>query len=220
MKIRTIIYFILALLVALPVLILADESKPVKLPDPRTDGGKALMQALKERKSAREFSPRELPMDVMSDMLWAADGINRPDSARHNHTAPSAMDMQEIDIYVAKADGLYLYDAAANALTQILPDDIRALTGTQAFVKNAPVNLIYVADYSRMGKLGDADKVFYSATDTGFISENVYLYCASAGLNTVVRALIDKAALAKAMKLRQDQKIILAQTVGYPKEQE
>jgi len=218
MKIRTIIYFILALLVALPVLILADEVKPVKLPDPRTDGGKALMQALKERKSAREFSPKELPMDVMSDMLWAADGINRPDSGRR--TAPSASNVQEIDIYVAKADGLYLYDAAANTLTQVLPDDIRALTGTQAFVKNAPVNLIYVADLSKMSKMSDEDKTFYSAADTGFISENVYLYCASAGLNTVVRALIDKAALAKAMKLRQDQKIILAQTVGYPKEQE
>jgi nitroreductase len=209
---------IVALVVALPIMfICAEEVKPVKLPEPKMEGGKTLMQALKDRKSTREFGAKEIPLQVLSEMLWAANGINRPDSG--HHTAPTAMNMQEIDIYVAKSDGLYLYDAKANTLTQVVPDDIRALTGTQAFVKDAPVNLIYVADLAKMKKLADADKDFYSATDTGFISQNVYLYCASAGLNTVVRAMIDRPALAKAMKLRADQKIILAQTVGYPKEQ-
>ena len=193
-------------------IIFAQEIKPIKLLTPQMEGGKPLMQALRERKSVREFSSQELPLQVISDMLWAANGINRPDSG--HRTAPSAMNMQEIDIYVAKADGLYLFDAEANILTPVLAQDIRALTGQQPFVKEAPINLIYVADLSRM-KTQDAD--FYSATDTGFISENVYLFCASSGLATVVRGWIDKPVLAKAMKLRNNQKIILTQTIGYPK---
>lgn len=196
--------------------ICAEELKPIKLLAPQTEGGKPLMQALKERKSLREFSPRELSLQVTSDMLWAACGVNRQDSGKR--TAPSAMNMQEIDIYVVKMEGVYLYDAKANMLTPILAEDIRALTGQQLFVKDAPVNLVYVADLSKMGGMPSDTVDFYAATDTGFISENVYLFCASAGLATVVRGLVDKPALAKAMKLRPDQKIILAQTVGYLKE--
>jgi nitroreductase len=127
------------------------------------------------------------------------------------------MNWQEIDVYVATADGLYLYDAKAHTLTPVLGEDVRAMTGRQAFVQEAPVNLIYVADFSRMGKAKEDEKVFYSASATGFISQNVYLYCASEGLATVVRGLVDRPALAKGMKLRPDQKITLAQTVGYPK---
>lgn len=193
----------------------AAEAGPVRLPPPGTTGGKALMQALKDRKSSREFSPKELPLQIISDMLWAANGINRPDSA--HRTAPSARNMQEIDVYVAMAAGLYLYDAKDNMLSPVLKEDIRALTGSQGFVKDAPVSLIYVADLSKMGKMPADLADFYSATDTGFVSENVYLYCASAGLVTVVRGMVDRAALARAMKLRPDQKIILAQTVGYPR---
>ena len=172
------------------------------------------MQALSQRKSVREFSPAELPLQMLSDMLWAACGISRPDSGLR--TAPTAKNMQEIDVYVAMRDGLYIFDAKANTLTQVLPDDIRELTGKQPFVKGAPVNLIYVSDLSKMTGLSEKDADFYSATDTGFISENVYLFCASSGLATVVRGYVDKPALAKAMKLRPDQKIVLAQTVGYP----
>jgi len=174
------------------------------------------MQALKERKSLREFSSKELPLQVISDLLWAANGINRPDSG--HRTAPSAMNMQEIDIYLAKTDGLYLFDAQQNMLIPVAGEDIRALTGKQPFVKDAPINLIYVADLSKMSKTSGADADFYAGTDTGFISENAYLYCASAGLATVVRGMIDRPALAKAMKLRPDQKIILAQTVGFLKD--
>ena len=148
-------------------------------------------------------------------MLWAAFGINRPETGRR--TAPSAINMQEIDIYVARADGLYLFDAKGNILTPLLAEDIRAMTGTQPFVKDAPVNLVYVANLAKMSRLSAENAAFYSAADTGFISQNVYLFCASEGLATVVRGSIDKPALAKAMKLRADQKIILAQTVGYPK---
>ena len=193
----------------------AEGSKPIKLLPPQTEGGKPLMQVLKERKSLREFNSKELSLQTISDLLWAADGINRPDLG--GRTAPTAKNMQEIDIYVAKADGLFLYDAKANALLPILALDIRASTGNQPFVKDAPVNLIYVADLSKMTGMPSDVVDFYSATDTGFVSENVYLYCASAGLATVVRGWVDKPALAKAMKLRADQRVILAQTIGWPK---
>jgi len=170
---------------------------------------------LKDRKSSREFSSEKLSLQTLSNLLWAAFGVNRPSSGKR--TAPSAVNWQEIDIYVATADGLYLYDAMKHLLMPILNEDIRALAGTQRFVKDAPINFVFVADFSKMGRAGTEEKNFYSATDTGFISQNVYLYCASEGLATVVRGLIDRDALSKAMKLRPDQKIILAQTVGYPK---
>jgi len=146
--------------------------------------------------------------------LWAASGVNRPDSGKR--TAPSAVNWQELDIYVATAEGLYLYDAKSHRLNPILSEDIRALTGRQPFVREAPVNLVYVADFSRMGRGTNEEKEFYPAADTGFIAQNVYLFCSSEGLATVVRASIDRPALAKVMKLRPDQKITLAQSVGYP----
>jgi SagB-type dehydrogenase family enzyme len=202
-------------LLVFSTLVSAQDLKPIQLPKPQMDGGKPLMQALKDRKSSRAFSAEKLPVQVLGNLLWAAFGINRPDTG--HRTAPSAVNWQEIDIYVATADGLYLYGAKGHTLQPILAKDIRAETGMQSFVKDAPVELIYVADYLRMGKGTDDGKNLNAAEDTGFISENAYLFCASEGLATVVRGSVDKAALAKAMKLRPDQKIILAQTVGYPK---
>lgn len=174
------------------------------------------MQALKERKSSREYSGKELPLQVLSNLLWAAAGINRPDTG--GRTAPTAKNMQELDIYAAMADGLYLYEPKDHVLTLVLPQDIREVTGLQSFVKDAPVNLIFVADNAKMEGVTGEDKNFYAATDTGYISQNVYLYCASAGLSTVARGYMNKLTLKKAMKLRPSQTIILAQTVGYPKE--
>lgn len=188
----------------------------IKLPAPQLDGGKSLMHSLKERKSERSFAAKKLPVNVLSNMLWAACGINRP--AADKRTAPSAMNRQQIDIYVATSDGLFLYEAKGHSLKPIISQDIRALTGKQSFVAQAPVTLIYVADLKKMGNIGEEEKNFYAATDTGFISENVYLFCASEGLGTVVRGSIDKEVLAKAMKLGDHQKIVLAQSVGYPKE--
>jgi nitroreductase len=208
--------FVLASLFFNSVFSYAEDFQPIQLLPPQTEGGKPLMQALKERKSIRTFSSKDLPLQLLSDMLWAAFGINRPDSG--DRTAPSAMNMQEIDIYVAKAEGLYLFDAKANMLLPVLAEDLRGLTGEQSFVKNAPINLIYVVDHAKMSNLTGDQKNFYAATDTGFISENVYLYCASAGLATVVRAWMNKLSLTKAMRLRPSQSIILAQTVGYPKD--
>ena len=214
-KISSIIFCAAIVLFIVSACFAAENLKPIKLPPPQTDGGKPLMQALKNRRSLREFGAKELDLQVISDLLWAADGINRPDSG--GRTSPTAKNMQEIDIYVAKSDGLYLYNAKANTLELVLALDIRAATGNQPFVKSAPANLVFVADLSKMPGLTPDMVDFYAATDTGFVSENVYLFCASAGLATVVRGWVDKPTLAKAMKLRNDQKVILAQTVGWPK---
>ena len=206
---------LLAVLVICPRFISAGELKPIQLLQPQMEDGSPLMRVLKDRRSLRAFSAEKLPMQVLSDMLWAACGVNRPESGKR--TAPSAVNRQEIDAYVATSDGLYLYDAKGHMLKPVLAEDIRAMTGLQPFVQEAPVNLVYVADFSKMGQATTEDKEFYSATDTGIISQNVYLYCASEGLATVLRGLIDRQALAKAMGLRPDQKIILAQSVGCPK---
>jgi hypothetical protein len=200
-----------------PSLSLAQEPKVIKLPEPQTEGGRPLMQVLKARQTSREFGPEtKLPMQVLSNLLWAADGVNRPDGKR---TAPSAVNWQNIDIYVAMADGLYLYDASQNALKVLLTEDVRAATGQQNFVKAVPLDLVYVADYAKAktprGENPNAE--VWSAAGVGFISQNVYLYCASEGLATVVRGMFDRDALGKVLQLRPDQKIILTQSVGYPK---
>ena len=197
------------------MLTLGQELKPLILPAPQTDGGKPLMQALKDRHSTREFSSEKLPPQVLSNLLWAAFGINRPDTGKR--TAPSAMNWQEIDVYVATAEGLYVYDAKGNKLDPILAEDVRGAAGVQPFVKDAPLNLVYVADLAKTGKGSAEDRNFYTGADVGFIAQNVYLFCASEGLAVVVRGSVDRPALAKLMKLRPDQKILLAQTVGYPK---
>ncbi len=212
---RLLIHPVAILALCLPLVAQTAELQTVRLPKPQTEGGKALMQVLRERKSARAFSGRKLPEQVLSNLLWSAFGINRADGRR---TAPSASNRQEVDIYVVTAEGTYLYDAKENALTPVVAGDFRVQAGTQDYVKEAPVNLVFVADAARMGKGTDEQVAMIAGADTGFISQNAYLYCASEGLATVVRASVDRQALAKALKLRPEQKIILAQTVGYPKE--
>ena len=196
-------------------LVFSDELKRVRLMPMQLDTGRPLMHVLKERKSARAFNPKKLPNRVLSNLLWAANGINRPRS--EGRTAPSARNQQEIDIYVATAEGLYLYDVRTRQLIPVLKEDVRGRTGQQAYAGEAPVNLIYVADYAKMAKTSAEDRDFYAAAAAGFIGQNVYLYCASEGLATVVRGSIDRNALSGVMKLRPDQKIILAQSVGYPR---
>jgi len=187
---------------------------PIQLPSPQMEGGKPLMQALKDRMTTRSFTEEKVSMQTLSNLLWAAFGINRPDGRR---TAPSAKNWQEIDIYVASPDGLFLWDAQKNLLIPILTKDVRAMTGTQLYAKETAVDFVYVADYSKVQDLAGLDKNTLVGADTGFIGQNVYLYCASEGLATVIRAGIDRDVLAKEMKLKPEQKIILAQSVGYPK---
>jgi nitroreductase len=177
-----------------------------------TKGGMPLMQALKNRRSQRSFRKKKLPEQLLSDLLWAAFGINRPDGKR---TAPTASDRREIDIYVALEEGVYLYEANKNKLIPVIKKDIRRFAGRQAFTQKAPVNLIYVADLTKMGGSPDS-KDFYAATDTGFISQNVYLFCASEKLATVVLGWVDRNTLSKELRLNSKQRIILTQPVGYP----
>jgi len=186
----------------------------IVLPPAQQRGGMPLMEALKLRHSTREFSAREVPLAVLSNLLWAAFGINRAQG--HKRTAPSAHDWEEMDVYAATAGGLYVYDAKAHALKHVLSRDLRAQTGVQPYVGAAPLNLVYVADLSRMTEASPEDKQWYSGPDAGFVAQNVYLFCASEGLATVVRGLVDRPALAKAMGLRPEQQIVLAQSVGYP----
>lgn len=192
----------------------AEEAEMVTLPPPQMTGGMPLMQALQARHSSREFAGRMLEPQQLANLLWAAAGMSRTNSGKR--TAPSAHDWREVDIYVALADGTYLYDALAHVLHRVLKTDVRARTGSQEFVASAPLNLVYVADRRRMLDATDEDKDRYAAADTGFIAQNVYLYCASVGLNTVVRGLVDRQALAAALKLSAQQRVILAQSVGYP----
>jgi nitroreductase len=197
-----------------PHISVAQETSSIQLSKPQAGSEKSLMQALWKRMSSRQFSREPLPVDVLSNLLWAGFGINRPDGKR---TAPSALNWQDIDIYVILPSGAYLYDAKVNTLKLISSQDLRGIAGIQAYAKEAPVNLIYVSDYAKMGaRVKDDDRRLFSAFHSGAIAQNICLFCASEGLATVVRASIDIPALAKALNLRPDQKITLAQSVGYP----
>ncbi len=190
-------------------------TEPRILPKPSREGGMPLMQAINLRRSTREFSTRRIPDQVLSDMLWAAYGINRDSGDR---TAPSWRHIIVIDVYAAMEDGLWLYDPKRHALVPHPAGDIRAQTGQQEFVGRAPLNLVYVANGSRMSELTPENRKLFCSVDSAFIGQNVYLYCASAGLATVFRGAVDYPKLARAMRLDHDQFVTFAQTVGYPKE--
>jgi len=192
----------------------AGDSAIKSLPAPQMTGGKPLMQALKERQSIREYKTDSLTDQQMSDLLWAGFGINRPEI--DHRTAPSAQNTQDIDIYVATEGGLYRYEAKPHRLVKESDRDLRPLTSGQPFAKVAPVQLIFVSDYARMPKVKPELRDLYAGVDTGCIVQNVYLYCASTGLAAVVHEL-EREPLAKAMNLRPDQHIVVAQTVGWPK---
>jgi SagB-type dehydrogenase family enzyme len=201
---------------------IAADLGPIKLLPPDLKSGKSLMQSLQERKTSRLFSTTKLPIQILSNLLWAACGVNRPESGKR--TAPSARNWQEVDVYVAMEEGLYLYNAKAHELEPVLKNDLRKnttgfLQPSRLSVAGAPVQLIYVADFAKMGfGVDEEDRIIYSAAGAGFISQNVYLYCASEGLATGVRGMVDRDALSKEMKLRSNQKIILVQAVGYSAE--
>lgn len=176
----------------------------------------SVLEALKNRKSTNAFQPQPLSKEKLLDLLWAAWGINRPDSGKR--TAPTAMNAQEIDIYVLLPEGVYVYDAKGNQLAPVLAQDLRTKATTQGFMKEAPVHLLFVADYAKFRAIPQPQKELFSAAHTGFIGQNVYLYCASQGLGAHFYASIDRAALKDSLKLREDQAIVFAQAVGYPKE--
>jgi nitroreductase len=186
----------------------------IPLPAPQKDGGMPVMEALARRASAREFSSQELPLPMLSSLLWAAFGVNRPDGGR---TAPSAINAQEIDVYVALPSGAYLYDAKANSLQLVAACDLRRVTGYQDFVDEAPLDLVFAADHSRMRLVPAGQRESYASVAAGAIIQNVYLFAASNGLATVIRAWIDRTAIADALGLGHDKQVLLSQTVGFPK---
>jgi nitroreductase len=198
-------------------LLAAQEPAAIELPKPAMTGGKPLMEALKARASGRDYSARKLAPETLSNLLWAAYGVNRPDGKR---TAPSAHGWQVVDIYAALPEGLYRYDAPRHRLEPVAAMDARAISSTQDFAATAALNLVYVA---RMGKMKasaedtEADLLVWAAVEAGAVSQNVSLFCASEGLATVVRAGVQRAEFKKAAKLPEDARILLAQTVGWPK---
>ena len=191
-----------------------DSATSILLPPPTKHGGLPLMDALARRRSSRDFANTPLPLPLLSDLLWAAYGMNRAGGGR---TAPSALNAQEVDVYVALPSGAYLYDAAAHQLNLVAASDLRRVTGYQDFVDEAPLDLVYVADHARMGMVPVTQRESYASTAAGAIAQSVYLFAASNDLATVIRAWIDRAAIADALGLTHDQQVLLSQTVGYPK---
>jgi nitroreductase len=199
---------------ALAVMPIAARAQGIRtLPAPRMEAGKPLMQALQLRRSIRAFSPRPLPPQILSDLLWAAYGVNRPSGDR---TAPYWRHIMVIDVYAAMADGVWLYDPKQHGLRPHLETDIRAQTGLQDFVATAPLNLVYVAHGERMKDISPEERRLYASVDAAFAGQNVYLFCASEGLATVFRGAVDYEKLNQAMRLENEQFVTFAQTVGYP----
>ncbi|MDR2389086.1 MAG: SagB/ThcOx family dehydrogenase [Tannerellaceae bacterium] len=193
----------------------AQELKVIKLDAPDKTGGSPLMKALSERKSERNFAADKLKPKDLSTLLWAANGVNRSDGKR---TAPSAMNAQDVDVYVILPEGAFLYDAKAHALNPVAAGDYRAaVAGGQEFVKTAPVSLVLVSDLTKLSKTPDENTRLMAAVDAGIVSQNINIACASLGLATVPRASMDKEALKKALKLTDAHLILMNSPVGYPK---
>jgi len=186
----------------------------IKLTAPDLNNSKPLLQALRERKSTKAFDTKPIPGETLSQLLWAAFGVNRLDSGKR--TVATAVNCQDIDIYVVMAKGVYVYQAQEHRLMPVLARDVRPLAATQGYAQKAPINLVYISDYGKMDDRFGTKKSIYSAFHAGSISQNVYLYCASAGLGAVVRDGVNREALSKALTLRNNQTIVMAQTVGYP----
>lgn len=188
--------------------------KVIKLPQPNLKRTGTVMKALSERHSTREFASKALSMADLSDLLWAANGINRKDSGKR--TAPSAMNKQDVDVYVVLPEGSYLYDAKTHQLNLIAEGDYRAaVAGGQAFVKSAPVSLVLVSDLSRLGDAKNARTQLMGAMDAGIVSQNISIFCSAANLATVPRASMDNDQLKKVLKLKDTQIPMMNHPVGY-----
>lgn len=193
----------------------AQELKVLKLNAPNKTTGEAVMKVFNERKSIREYASKELNPQDLSDLLWAANGINRPDGKR---TAPTAKNVQDVDVYVIMKEGAYLYDAKDHALQPIAAGDHRAaVAGPQDFVKDAPISLVIVTELARLGNASNEQTKLMGAVDVGIVCQNINLACSALGLATVPRATMDQQALRKVLKLTDTQLMLINNPVGYPK---
>ena len=194
----------------------AQDLKTIQLNTPNKDRGASVMKALADRHSERDFASKKLSLQDLSDLLWAATGINRKDGKR---TAASALNKQDVDVYAVMEDGAYLYDPKAHALKPIAQGDYRPMVGSrQTFVNNAPVCLVIVSDYSKFGSIGtEESRKIWGAFDAGLVSQNVALFCAGCGLVTVPRGTMDVAGLKKVLKLSATQLPVINNPVGYAK---
>ena len=201
------------------------ELRPIILPKPEKEGGKSVLAALQERRTNRNISTREIPVQILSNLLWAAFGVNRERASfgKTGRTAPSASNSQEIDLYVARAEGVYLYEAVPHQLTPVVQGDFRARAGRRGAAE-APLNIFYIADLTRydLGPeqpdrfIGDPEvQKSYFYTDTGFIAQNVYLFAAAHGLAAWFHNC-DKRNIPREFKLKPHQRALFAQSVGYP----
>ncbi len=207
---------------------IAEELQPISLPKPQKDGGKSVLAALQERRTIRTISPEKLPSQVLSNLLWAAFGVNRENGpfGQIGRTAASASNSQEIDLYVAMSEGIYLYEAVPHRLIPVVAGDHRAKAGgrgRRGGAGQAPVNIIYVVDIAKYAKarlqepgLKDPEiqKMYYNVA-TGLIAGNVFLFAASQGLAAWFHNC-NRTALATELKLRPELRVLFAQTVGYP----
>jgi len=208
----------------IPSIDFAQEPQPIALPKPEKDGGKSVLASIQERKTMRNVSPDPLPAQTLSNLLWAAFGVNRPEGMRGKpgRTAASASNSQEIDLYVALPQGVYLYEAVSHRLMPVVAGDFRARSGRGA-AGTAPVNIFYVVDLARYVVEGQPDRAIgdpevqksYYFVATGLIASNVYLFAASQGLAAWFHNC-DKVNTPKEFKLRPEQRVLFAQTVGYP----
>ncbi len=197
------------------ILLNGQELKPIQLNPPDLNRGLNVMKALSVRASVREYSPEKLSLQDLSNLLWAANGINRPETS--GRTAPYSMNSQDIDVYVFLQEGVFLYDAKANQLLPLVSGDNRAATGTQEYVGTAPVSLLLISDISRFRNGDETGKLRSAAFDAGIVSQNISVFCASAGLATVPRASVVAEKIRTLLDLKDTQHIMLNHPVGYPK---
>jgi SagB-type dehydrogenase family enzyme len=194
----------------------AQELQAIKLNAPNKTRGSVLMKALSERMSVREYDSRDLSLQDMSDLLWAANGINREDGRR---TAPSASNRQEIDVYAIRADGAYLYDHQAHSLKPVAAGDFRAaVAGKQDFVLSAPISLLIVVNLEKLGDPTVEQTKLMGAVDAGIVCQNINIFCSAVGLATVPRASMDQAELRRVLKLSETQLPLMNNPIGYPKQ--
>lgn len=192
--------------------VLGGDDKGVKiLPKPDLTSGKPLMECFALRRSSRSFSAKPLPLQIVSEILFAADGVTRADGRK---TVPTARNMQNQKVYVFMADGVFLYDGKRHALVPFLKGDLRKHCGTQKFHSKAPLVLVFVSDMSAVGNTPEL-QALYAGNHSGSASQNVYLYAASKGLSTVVCGLLDRNKLKELLKLKKNEQVIFSQPVGY-----